>query len=175
MAPLYLQILQWKLSLFWQSIVLSALFELRKGNGLDHIQELVLPGGGRLEKFHLKFLFYIVFTEVSRSDLHLVPGITTATGWPFDFRLVYRHKFSRCYVPVNNKEAQWWAFEALYHWIKDYHLTVCGCRHLFCLDYDIAWLFWDLWIHEWLVKHLITSCYDLMHWEYELPDVIMSI
>ena len=65
MSPLYLQILQRKLSLFWQSVVLSSLFELSKGKGLNHIQELVLPTRRRLEKFDLEFLFYIVFAKVS--------------------------------------------------------------------------------------------------------------
>ena len=92
--------------------------------------------GHRTEKFNFDLALDIIFAQICRADLHLVP-IETISSWSLDFRLIDRCVLTKSDLPIHDEEAEI-SFWQGSHRVELHDLLISGCFLLFCGNRDTA-------------------------------------
>ena len=173
MLALNSQVLQIELSLLVLAGVLgSSLLELSKRHAIDGIENLMLSAGLRFEELNLDLALDLIFAQIGRANLHLVPLERSAFG-ALDLRFVDRGVLAESQVSVNDEETETGLWKRS-HWVEHDDLSVGRGGLLLRADHNVTVLAGAALLIDQGFRHdLVSRRDDLVHLKLESTDEIV--
>ena len=133
----------------------------------------VLSTGDWFEEFKFYLAFYFFFAQISCTQLDLIP-VECAIHGSLDLWLVNRRILSQSDIPIDDEEAKIWLLQSS-SWVEYANFCIGWGLLLLSCNHNAARLSHSSTLIDKRFSHnLVTRGYDLVHWEDQSADKVVT-